>query len=162
MSAKPVPDDYDALVPYFIVRDAAKAIEFYKEVLGATELVRMPTPDGKKVMHAEIKIRGHVLMLGEENPQMGALAPQPGATPPASVMFYVQDVDAVFNKAVAKGAKGLMPPMDMFWGDRYGKFVDPFGHLWGVATHKKDVSADEMAKGAAEWAKRTKPQPQEP
>jgi PhnB protein len=157
MSAKPIPDDYEALVPYFVVRDAAKAIEFYKEVFGATELMRMPYPDGTKIAHAEIKIRGHVLMLGDENPQMGALAPQAhGPPPPASVMFYVEDVDALFNKAVAKGAKGLMPPMDMFWGDRYGKFVDPFGHLWGVATHKKDVSPEEMAKGAAEWAKKAK------
>jgi uncharacterized glyoxalase superfamily protein PhnB len=159
MSAKPIPDGYDALLPYFVVRGAANAIEFYKDVFGATELVRMPSPDGKKIMHAEIKIHGHVLMLGDENPQMGAVAPQPnGPPPPASVMFYTEDVDALFKKAVAKGAKGLMPPMDMFWGDRYGKFLDPFGHLWGVATHKKDVSPEEMAKGAEEWAKKNRPQ----
>jgi len=141
-------------MPSVIVRDANKAIDFYKEVFGATELMRMNYPGSSKIAHAEIKIRNHVLMLGDENPQMGAVAPQPGGPPPAtSVMFYVSDVDAIYNKALAKGAKAAMPPMDMFWGDRYGKFVDPFGHLWGVATHKKDVSPEEMAKGAAEWGK---------
>ena len=154
MSTKSIPDGYDSLIPSFIVRDAAKAIEFYKDIFGATELMRMNYPNSPKIAHAEIKIRNHVLMLGDENPQMGAVAPQPTATPPpASVMLYVDDVDAVFNKAVGKGAKSMMPPMDMFWGDRYGKFVDPFGHLWGIATHKKDVSPAEMAKGAAEWGK---------
>ena len=154
MSTKSIPDGYDALIPSLIVRDAAKAIDFYKEVLGATEMMRMNYPQSNKIAHAEIKIRDHVLMLGDENPQMGALAPQPsGGPPPSGVMVYVPDVDATFNKAVAKGAKGMMPPMDMFWGDRYGKFIDPFGHLWGVATHKKDVSPEEMAKGAAAWGK---------
>ena len=154
MSTKSIPDGYDALIPCAIVRDAAKAIEFYKDIFGATELMRMNYPDSPKIAHAEIKIRNHVLMLGDENPQMGAIAPQPTATPPpASVMLYVDDVDAVFNKAVGKGAKSMMPPMDMFWGDRYGKFIDPFGHLWGIATHKKDVSPAEMAKAAAEWGK---------
>jgi uncharacterized glyoxalase superfamily protein PhnB len=157
MSAKPIPEGYDALIPYFVVRDAAKAIDFYKEVFGATELVRMPSPDGKKIMHAEIKIRSHVLMLGEEHPQMGVLAPQANTAPPVAVMYYVPDVDALFNKAVSKGAKPLMPPMDMFWGDRYGKFADPFGHHWSVATHIKDVSPADMAKGAAEWAKKNQP-----
>ena len=153
MSAKPIPDGYDSLIPSVIVRDAAKAIEFYKDVFGATELMRMNYPDSPKIAHAELKIRDHVLMLGDENPQMGAVAPPAGAPPSSSVMVYVQDVDAIFNKAIAKGAKGTMPPMDMFWGDRYGKFIDPFGHLWGVATHKKDVSPEDMARGAAAWGK---------
>ena len=154
MSTKAIPDGYDALIPSAIVRDAAKAIEFYKDVFGATELMRMPYPDSSKIAHAEIKIRNHVMMLSDENPQMGAFAPQPGTTPPpAGVMIYVQDVDAVFNKALAKGAKSMMSPKEMFLGDRYGKFVDPFGHLWGVATHKKDLSQEEMAQGAAQWGK---------
>lgn len=157
MSTKPIPEGLDSLIPYLCVRDAAKAIEFYKAVFDATESVRMPSPDGKKVVHAELKIRGHVLMLGEENPEMGALGPQPnGPPPPVSVMFYVADVDGLFKRATANGAKPLMPPMDMFWGDRYGKFIDPFGHQWGVATHIKDVTPEEMAKGAEEWAKKTK------
>jgi len=158
MSAKPIPNGYDALIPCAIVRDASKAIEFYQAVFDATEIMRMAYPNSSKIAHAEIKIREHVFMLGDENPQMGAVAPQPGgAPPPASVMIYVDDVDKVFTKAVAKGAKSMMPPMDMFWGDRYGKFLDPFGHLWGVATHKKDMSPEEMAKGAAEWGKQQKP-----
>jgi PhnB protein len=155
MSVKPIPSEYEGLTPYFCVRDTARAIEFYKTVFGAAELVRMPSPDGTKVMHAELKFRNHVLMLGEENPQMGAFAPQQnGPPPPASVMFYVEDVDGLFNKAVAHGSKGLQAPTDMFWGDRYAKFLDPFGHLWGIATHIRDVSPDEMAKAAAEWAQK--------
>jgi PhnB protein len=154
MSTKSIPDGFDALIPSLVVRDAAKAIDFYKAVFGATELMRLNCPDSGKIAHAEIKIRDHVLMLGDENPQMGMLAPQPGGSPPPStVMLYVTDVDATFNKAVAKGAQPAMPPMDMFWGDRYGKFVDPFGHLWGVATHKKDVSPEECAKAMADWGK---------
>ena len=153
MSAKPIPDGYDALIPSVIVRDANKAIEFYKDVFGATELMRMNYPDSPKIAHAELKIRNHVMMLGDENPQMGAVAPQTGTPPSNSVMVYVPDADAIFNKAVAKGAKGMMPPMDMFWGDRYAKFIDPFGHLWGIATHKRDVPPEEMGKAMAEWGK---------
>jgi PhnB protein len=154
MSAKSIPDGYDALIPSIIVRDAAKAIEFYKKVFGATEKMRMPTADGSKIAHAEIKIRDHVLMLGDECPSMGALAPQDNAgAPSGSVMIYVPDVDAVYNKGISMGAKAVMPPMDMFWGDRFSKFIDPFGHQWGIATHTKDVSPEECAKAAAEWAK---------
>src|ERR1041385_6759916 len=118
MSTKPIPDGYDALIPSLIVSDAAKAIEFYKGVFGATELMRMNYPDSPKIAHAEIKIRNHVLMLGDECPEMGARAPQAGTPPSSSVMVYVTDADSVFNKAISGGAKGVMPPMDMFWGDR--------------------------------------------
>src|SRR5262249_42758052 len=129
-------------------------IQFYKDVFGATEVMRMNYPDSPKIAHAEIKIRNHTLMLGDENPQMGAFAPQSGGPmPPRSVMIYVQDVDATFNKALSKGAKSLMPPADMFWGDRYGKFYDPFGHLWGVATHTKDVSPEDCKTAMAAWGK---------
>ncbi len=154
MSAKAIPDGFDGLIPSKVVRDAAKAIEFYTEVFGATELMRMNYPDSPKIAHAEIKIRNHVLMLGDENPQMGVFAPaMDGKMPSSSVMIYVSDVDAVINKAVAKGAKSMMPVMDMFWGDRYGKFLDPFGHLWNIATHTKDVTPEECAKAMAEWGK---------
>lgn len=139
------------MIPYLVVRDAAKAIDFYKELFGATELLRMTHPDRPLIMHAEIKIRDHVLMLGDENPQGNVLSPLSLNGPsPVSVMLYVKDVDAVFNKAVSLGAKPVLPPMDMFWGDRFGKFVDPFGHLWSVATHQEDLTPEEMAKGAAE------------
>jgi uncharacterized glyoxalase superfamily protein PhnB len=151
MATKAIPDGYDALIPYLVVRGAAKAIEFYKQLFGATELHRMPYPDNPQLLaHAEIKIRDHVLMLGDENPQMNALAPQSlNGPPPGGLMIYVPDVDAVFAKATKLGAKPIMPPMDMFWGDRYGKFADPFGHQWSVATHIKDLTPEEIAKGAA-------------
>ena len=152
MSTKAIPEMYDALIPNLVVSDAAKAIEFYKDVFGAQELMRMNQAQSTKIAHAELKIRNHVLMLGDECPEMGATAPKAGSgAPPRGVMIYVTDADAVFKKAVSKGATSMMPPMDMFWGDRYGKFLDPFGHLWGVATHKKDVSPEECAKAAAEW-----------
>jgi PhnB protein len=154
MATQAIPEMYDALIPSLVVSDGAKAIEFYKEVFGAQELMRMNQSKSTKIAHAEIKIRNHVLMLGDECPEMGALAPKPGGPPPPrSIMLYVTDVDATFAKALSKGATGTMPPTDMFWGDRYGKFMDPFGHLWGVATHTRDVSPEECAKAAAEWGK---------
>ena len=152
--AKAIPDGYDALIPSLIVRDAAKAIEFYKAVFGAVELVRMPYPDGTKVAHAELKIRNSVLMLGDECPQMGALAPQEGAAPPRSTMIYVPDADATYNKAISLGAKSVFAPADMFWGDRFAKVLDPFGHQWGIATHKQDVTPEECAKAAEEWGRK--------
>src|SRR5260370_38116295 len=113
MSTKSIPDGYDALIPSLIVRDAAKAIDFYKEVLGATEMMRMNYPQSNKIVHAEIKIRDHVLMLGDENPQMGAVAPQPsGGPPPASGMVSVPGVAAPFNRALAKGVERLRPRTD--------------------------------------------------
>jgi PhnB protein len=151
MITKPIPDGYDSLIPYLVVRNAAKAIDFYKELFGATEKERMTYPDSPRIMHAEIKIRDHVLMLSDENPECGALSPLSfNGSPPASVFLYVKDADAVFEKAVKLGAKGVMSPEDMFWGDRYGRFVDPFGHHWSVATHKRDVSHADMIAGAAE------------
>jgi uncharacterized glyoxalase superfamily protein PhnB len=148
---KAIPDGYDSLIPYLTVRDCAKAIDFYKELFGATELGRMKYPNGNLIMHAEIKIRNAVLMLSDENPQFGCLSPLSlSGQPPVSVMLYVPHVDAIFEKAAALGAKILMPPMDAFWGDRFGKFTDPFGHVWSVATHKKDLTPEQIAKGAAE------------
>jgi PhnB protein len=155
MTANAIPEQYDSLIPSLIVRDASKAIEFYKTVFGATELMRMTFPGSPKVAHAELKIRDSVLMLGDECPEMGALAPQPDSgSPSSSVMIYLTDVDSVYEKAVSLGAKGTMPPMDMFWGDRYAKFVDPFGHQWGVATHTRDVSPEECAKAMEDWGKK--------
>jgi PhnB protein len=155
MSTEAIPKQYDSLIPSLVVSDAAKAIQFYKDVFGAQELMRMNYPDGAKIAHAELKIREHVLMLGDECPEMGVVAPKPGGpTPPRSTMIYVTDVDATIQKALSKGATAAMPVMDMFWGDRYGKFVDPFGHLWGVATHKKDVSPEECDEGMKNWGKK--------
>ena len=112
----------------------------------------MPYPDGALIMHAELKIRNAIFMLTDENPNFGCLSPLSlNGQPPVSVMLYVPDVDAVFAKAVSLGAKVVMSQMDAFWGDRYGKFADPFGHVWAVATHKEDVPPAEMAKRAAAW-----------
>ena len=158
MSAKSIPDGYDSLIPYLVTSNAAKAIEFYKAVFGATEIMRMSPPGSDKVAHAEIKIRNSVLMLGDECPQSGAVAPSPNSKAHSTgVMIYVPDVDATFKKAVEHGATPAMPPTEMFWGDRYGKFVDPFGHQWSVATHTRDVSPEECAKAMAEWSKQHQP-----
>lgn len=158
MTTKAIPDGFDGLIPSFIVRDAAKAIEFYKSVFGATEIMRLPCSDSGKIAHAELKIRNHVLMLGDEAPEMGMLAPAPGrALPPSSTMIYVSDVDAVYKTALSHGARSVMEPADMFWGDRFAKFIDPFGHQWGIATHFRDVSNEECAQAMAEWSKQKTP-----
>ena len=148
MVVKAIPDGYYSLTPYLVCRGAAKAIEFYTKVFGAVETVRMPGPGGV-LMHAEIKIGNSMLMLADENPQQGQLAPESLGGSPCSIMFYTDDVDQVFNRAVGAGAKSEMPPADMFWGDRMGNIVDPFGHKWAIATHKEDVSPEEMEKRMA-------------
>lgn len=150
-NAKPIPDGYDSLIPVLCVRGGAKAIEWYKQLFGAAEKFRMPFPnDPQKLAHAEIVVYGRVLMLNDENPEWGQLSPLSLNGSPVTVMIYVKDVDALFAKAQSLGAKPVMPPMDMFWGDRFGKFADPFGHLWAIATHIKDVTPEEMARGAQE------------
>jgi uncharacterized glyoxalase superfamily protein PhnB len=145
---KPVPDGYHTLTPYLVIRDAAKAIEFYKKAFGAKETFRMPGPGGK-IMHAELQIGDSMLMLAEEMPEYGAKSPQALGGSPVNVFLYVEDADKVFNQAVAAGATVTMPLADQFWGDRYGKLADPFGHQWSVATHKEDVAPEEMVKRAA-------------
>jgi PhnB protein len=140
---KPIPEGFHSVTPSLVVRDAAKAIDFYKKALGAQELVRMPGPDGK-IMHAEIKIGDSIIFLGEENPQMGAKSPQTLGGCTGTLNLYVQDVDQTFKQAVSAGGRESMPVADQFWGDRYGTFVDPFGYSWGVATHKEDLSPAEM------------------
>ena len=142
---KKVPEGYHSATPYLVVGDAARAIDFYKKAFGATELVRMGGPEGK-IGHAEIKIGDSMIMLSDE--LMGNRSPQALGGSPVSIFLYVDDVDSVFNQAVNAGAKGDMPPTDMFWGDRFGKLTDPFGHLWAVATHVEDVAPEEMRKRA--------------
>ncbi len=148
MAVKPIPDGYPAVIPYLIVDGAAKAIDFYTEVLGATETVRMGGPDGK-VGHAELKIGASVIMLADEFPDMGARGPKSVGGTPMSIVVYLADVDAVFAKALSQGAIELDPITDKFYGDRMGTFEDPFGHKWNVATHIEDVSPEEMEKRAA-------------
>lgn len=139
-----VPNGHRSLAPYLTVRGAAKAIDFYARAFGAKELLRFPGPDGR-IAHAQVQIGDSVLMLADENPQQGAKSPEAYRGTPASVFLYLPNVDAVFQKAKAAGAKVQAPPTDMFWGDRYGKLTDPFGHEWSIATHIEDVSPDEMA-----------------
>jgi PhnB protein len=141
---KPIPDGYHTATPYLVITNAGKAIEFYKEAFGATERMRLPTPEGK-VMHAEIKIGDSPIMLCDECPEWNALSPQTIGGTAVSIMLYVEDVDAVVNRAVAAGAKLLMPVQDQFWGDRCGTIADPFGHKWTVATHTEDVSPEEIS-----------------
>ena len=153
-----VPKASGSLIPGLSIRGAADAIAFYKKAFGAKELSRMPGPDGK-LMHAELKIGDRVLFLGDEAPEMGAPSPQTLGGSPVSLMHYVKDVDAVYARAVAEGAKPVMPPADMFWGDRYGMVLDPWGHRWGLATHKVDLTPKQMMKAMNEWLATQGPPP---
>jgi PhnB protein len=140
-----IPKDYNSVTPYLVVRGAVQAIDYYKKVFGATEVVRMPGPDGK-IGHAELKIGDSRIMLADENPNMGqghTSAATIGASP-VSLYVYLPDVDRVIERATAEGAKILKPVEDQFYGDRTGFIQDPFGHLWGVATHIEDVSPKDM------------------
>jgi PhnB protein len=140
---KPVPDGYHTVCPYLVVNDASRAIDFYAKAFGAKELFRMPGPGGK-IMHAEILIGDSHVMLSDETPATGVRSPQAVNSTTVGIFLYLEDVDAVFKVALASGAKELAPLQDMFWGDRYGKLADPFGHQWMLATHKEDVSPEEM------------------
>ena len=142
---KPVPDGMHTVTPHLVCAGAADAIEFYKKAFNATELMRMPAPNGK-IMHACISIAGSPVFLVDEMPEWGALSPKSLKGSPVTIHLAVEDVDAVVNRAVAAGAKITMPVDDMFWGDRYGTLEDPFGHLWSVATHIRDVPPEEMRK----------------
>ena len=137
-------------VPYLVVDRAAEAIEFYKRAFGAQEVARMEGPGGS-VMHAEIRIGDSIIMLGDENPQFGTKSPLSLKGTPSSLHIYVDDADAVFARAIGAGATVRYPLENVFWGDRYGKVTDPFGHEWGIATHIKDVSPEEMKKASDEW-----------
>lgn len=143
-----VPTGYHTVTPYLIVKDAAPAIEFYKQAFGAKELMRMPGPDGR-ISHAELQIGDSRLMLASEFPQMGARSAESIGGTPVTLFLYVEDVDALAAQATAAGATVLMPVQDMFWGDRYGKLADPFGHRWDIATHKENVAPEELPKRAA-------------
>jgi PhnB protein len=144
VSNKPIPEGFHSVTPSLVVRDAAKAIDFYKKALGAQELVRMPGPDGK-IMHAELKIGDSIIFLADENPQMGNVkSPQTLGGATGTINVYVTNVDEVFKQAIAAGGKESMPVADQFWGDRYGSLIDPFGHVWGIGTHKEDLSPAEM------------------
>lgn len=138
-----IPKGYNAITPYLVIKGAAQAIEYYKSVFGATEIMRMPDPSGR-IGHAELKFGDSHIMLADEFPEMNYRAPVMDGSSPVSILLYVEDVDGIVERAVAAGAKILKPVQDQFYGDRSGFIQDPFGHLWGVATHKEDVSPEEM------------------
>ncbi len=148
-AVKPIPDGYPRLTPYLIVDGAAAAIDFYTQVFGATERVRMPAPGGK-LGHAELEVGDSLIMLADEFPEMGQTSPRTVGGTPVTISLYVEDVDAVFDTAVAAGATPLQPPQDQFYGDRSGQFEDPFGHRWNIATHVEDVPPEEMMRRAEE------------
>ncbi len=147
--SRPIPPGMHTVTPHLICADAAEAIEFYEKALGAAELSRVPGSDGR-LMHATIRVGDSVIMLMDEMPEWGALGPKALKGSPVTIHLYVDDADAFFERAVRAGAKVTMPLDDMFWGDRYGKFEDPFGHQWSVATHIRDVSSEEMQKAMQE------------
>lgn len=142
---KPIPDDMPQVIPHLIIRNASEAIEFYRRVFGATELMRMHGPDGKSIMHACIAIgNGRVFLVDENDWMKTCRSPQSLGGTSVVVHVYSENVDATLERAVKAGGRVTMPAADMFWGDRYGKFLDPFGHEWSIATHLKDMTPDEM------------------
>src|SRR6516225_678522 len=143
MAVRPIPDGYHTVTPYLIVHDAAGALDFYKKAFGATELMRFPMPGGK-IGHAEIRIGDSLVMLADEHPEMGALGPRSLGGSAVGLAVYVEDVDARFQQAVNAGGKVERPVTDQFYGDRSGTLEDPFGHKWTLATHKEDVTLEEM------------------
>jgi len=151
---KAKPDEYHTLTTSLPIKGADKAIDWYTKVFGAKLLSRMATPDGKAVWHAELRIGDSVLMLADEDPTMGPRSPATLGAVTSSVHVYTEDVDGLFARAIAAGAKANAPPTDMFWGDRYAQITDPFGHVWGLATHTTEVPADQMEARGREWAAR--------
>ena len=154
MAVKAIPDGYHSVTPYLIVKGAARALEFYQKAFGARELMRLPGPEGK-LGHAEVQIGDSRVMLADEHPGMGAVSPQALGGSPVGLCIYVEDVDAVFDRAVAAGAKVVRAVQDQFYGDRSGTVEDPFGHKWTVATHKEDVSPEEMQRRMQAFMKKS-------
>jgi uncharacterized glyoxalase superfamily protein PhnB len=150
MPVKPIPDGFHAVTPSLVVRGAPKAIDFYRRAFGAEEIMRMPAPDGR-IMHAEIRIGDSIVFINDEFPEWGSRSPEAIGGTASTLHVYVSDVDAVFERAVAAGAKAVMPPADMFWGDRAARITDPFGHAWGIGTRKEDLSPEEIAERGQAW-----------
>jgi len=154
VTVKPIPEGYPRVTPYLCVDGAAAAIDFYVSVLGATERMRMPAPDGT-IGHAELELGNALIMLADEFPDMNFRSPKAVGGTPVTLHVYVEDVDAVFAEALSRGAKELSPVKNEFYGDRTGQLEDPFGHRWNLATHVEDVSPEEMEKRAAEAMRST-------
>jgi len=150
MESKAIPEGYHNITPVLIVNDGLKAIEYYKKVFGAIDKGAMMMPDGKSVAHAEIMIGDSKIMLSDEFPEMKCLSPKSIGGSPVYLYLYVEDVDKTFNLAVSEGGKSLFPVQDQFYGDRHGSIQDPFGHIWSISTHIKDLTKEEMKKAAEE------------
>lgn len=150
-SVNPIPEGFNTVSIHMTVKNAKQAIEFYQKAFGAEEICRMPGPDGNSIMHAELKIGSSIIMLNDEFPGHGISAPQTLKGTSFSLHLYVEDADALFNRAIEAGAKEIMPVSDQFWGDRYGMLTDPYGHCWSIATHMEDLSPEEMNKRAEEY-----------
>jgi len=151
MTVKPIPEGYHSVTPYLIFSGASDAIAFYKKALGAEEVTRMDGPGGR-IHHAEIRIGDSHIMLADEQPEIGAVSPKTIGGSPVSIHLYVEDVDAAVERAVAAGAKLVRPVADQFYGDRTGGVEDPFGYRWFIATHKEDLTMDEIRRRAAAQA----------
>lgn len=149
MAVKAIPDRHPRVTAYLVVHDAAAAIDFYKRVFGAREEFRMEMPGGK-VGHAEVRIGDSIVMLADEAPQMGCMGPRSLGGSPVGLLVYFEDCDHVYEQALAAGATAKQPPRDQFYGDRSGTFTDPFGHLWTVATHKEDLTREEIDRRMAD------------
>ena len=149
----PIPKGMHTVTPSLVIRDCAKAIDFYKRALGAQEVSRFPAPDGKSIWHAELRIGDSIVFMNDEMPGMGRSAPTASNPVPVTMWLYVPDTDEAFRRAVDAGARSLMQPADRFWGDRCAGVADPFGYLWSFATHQKDLSQEEMRRAGEEFAR---------
>lgn len=148
---RPIPKGFHAITPSIVVKDAEKAIEFYKKAFGAKEIGRHYMPDGKRIVHADLKIGDSHLMMTDEIPEMQCVAPPAGGLRSSSLYLFVKNVDKVFDQAVKAGATPTMPVMDAFWGDRAGNLLDPFGHMWMIATRKRNLTAKQLKKAGEEF-----------
>jgi len=152
---KAIPEGYHSVTPFMVFKDSRKAISFYEKAFGAEQKNLMPRPDGKGVMHAEVKIGDSAIMMGDEDPQQSCKSAETLGNSPIKLFLYVEDVDQSFKRAVDAGCASEMPVLDMFWGDRFGSVKDPFGYSWSLATHTKDLTVDQINKGAEEFFAQT-------
>jgi uncharacterized glyoxalase superfamily protein PhnB len=156
----PIPEGMHTVTPNLVLRDCAKAIEFYKKALGATEVARFQAPDGKSIWHAELKVGDSVVYLNDEMPGMTPTPPDTAHRAPVTMWLYVNDADAAYKRAVDAGGKSISEPTDMFWGDRCAAVADPYGYAWSFATHKKDMTQEEMRRAGEAFARQQQEHPQ--
>ncbi len=154
----PIPEGMHTVTPSLVVRDCAKAIEFYKKAFGATEVTRFQAPDGKSIWHAELRIGDSMVYLSDEMPGMSPTPPDAAHRAPVTMWLYVKDCDGAYRQAIGAGAKSSMEPADMFWGDRCAGVTDPYGYGWSFATHQKDMTQEEMRRAGEQFARQQQQQ----